>query len=261
MTIMKMPKGRSTIRKGGSLTGTHGPVSTPIRLWSFDAPPNTTLARLEADYMAGLDVVDRVEARSKSSAECGKFTTEGVKDDVLRFALDNLIPSLHKARQSIAKAKAEAADRKAKLALKTADPTDVAGAMRLQEIRTFVRHLDDDKREAWFRDRGDTIPAEVKRAVVEMPPELSGVAKSRHDLLTQDAWQVQHGPELAEIADLDNAVEAAESAVEAARDEVRKECGIADIARFNELAAAVEAKHAAPWLRRRNGTARNRLTS
>src|SRR5262249_44560204 len=124
--------------------------------------------------------------------------------------------------------------------------------MRRQEIRTFLRHLDDDKREAWFRDGGDTIAAEVEEAVVEMPPELSGVAKSRHGLLTQDAWRAQHGPELAEIADLENAVEAAESAVEAARDEVRKECGVADIAKFNELAAAVEAKHAAPWLRRRN---------
>jgi hypothetical protein len=39
--------------------------------------------------------------------------------------------------------------------------------------------------------------------------------------------------------------------VEAARDEVRLEVGIYDPAKFNELAAPIEAKHDAPWLRRR----------
>ena len=61
-----MPKGRQTIRKGGSLTGTHGPVSRPIRLWTFDPKPNTTLARLETAYMSGLDAVDRIEARTEA---------------------------------------------------------------------------------------------------------------------------------------------------------------------------------------------------
>jgi len=43
----------------------------------------------------------------------------------------------------------------------------------------------------------------------------------------------------------------AESAVEAGRDEVRAETGILDPRKFNELAAPIEAKHDAPWLRRR----------
>src|SRR5262245_31030992 len=141
MTIMKMPKGRSMIRKGGSLTGTHGPVSTPIRLWQFDSQSNPTLARLEADYMAGLNAVDRVEARTKVATESGKFTPAGVRDDVLSFTLDELVPSLHRARRSIAKAKTELTDRKAKLALKTADPTDMVAALRRQELREFLRGL------------------------------------------------------------------------------------------------------------------------
>ena len=41
---LKIPKGRPTIRKGGSLTGMHGPVSRPVKLWTFNAKPNTTLA-------------------------------------------------------------------------------------------------------------------------------------------------------------------------------------------------------------------------
>jgi len=42
--------------------------------------------------------------------------------------------------------------------------------------------------------------------------------------------------------------------VEAARDEVRKEVGIYDPAKFNELAAPIEAKCDAPWLRRRKNS-------
>src|SRR5262249_60046510 len=164
------------------------------------------------------------------------------------FALNDLVPSLHKAAQSIGKAKQEIVERRSKLALKAVDPADVAGAMRRQEIRTFLRQLDEKQRDAWFRDRGDTVSPEVRQAIIEMPPEVSGVPKSRHDLLTQDAWQAQHGPELTDISDRENAIETAESAVEAARVEVGRECGL-DIARFNELAAPVEAKHAAPWLR------------
>jgi len=48
MTTVRMtPLGRQTIRKGGSLTGAHGPMSTPIRLWDFAAEPNTTIGKLE----------------------------------------------------------------------------------------------------------------------------------------------------------------------------------------------------------------------
>ena len=71
---LRIPKGRQTIRKGGSLTGMHGPVSRPVKLWPFESKPNTTLATLEAAYMSGLDAVDRIEARTRSNAASGKFT-------------------------------------------------------------------------------------------------------------------------------------------------------------------------------------------
>jgi len=88
-------------------------------------------------------------------------------------------------------------------------------------------------------------------AVLELPPEYSGVPKSRHDLIAASALQAQHGPEIAEIAELEEAITAAESAVETGRDEVRLEAGVTDPRKFDELAAPIETKHAAPWLRRR----------
>jgi hypothetical protein len=69
--------------------------------------------------------------------------------------------------------------------------------------------------------------------------------------LTESARQTLYGPQLAEIATLEEAIAAAESAVETARDEVRLEAGALDERKFNELAAPIETKHSAPWLRRR----------
>jgi hypothetical protein len=70
-------------------------------------------------------------------------------------------------------------------------------------------------------------------------------------LLTDRALTAQHGPELAEISELEEAITAAESAVETGRDEVRLEVGVHEERKFNEMARPIEAKHDAPWLRRR----------
>ena len=247
---LKIPKGRPQIRKGGSLTGMHGPVSRPIRLWTFDAKPNTLLARLETAYMTGLDAVDRIEARTRSNAASGKLTSEGVKDDTLKYALSDLVPSLHKARTTIKKAKAEVADRKSKLKVEGPDKSDVAAAFRRMEIRTFLREMKGDDQKNYFARHGENLPTEVALAILEMPPEFSGVPKSRHDLLTERALTAQHGPDITEIAELEDAIAAAEGAVETGRDEVRLEVGVHDERKFNEMAAPIEAKHDAPWLRR-----------
>jgi hypothetical protein len=105
----------------------------------------------------------------------------------------------------------------------------------------------------YFARYGDNLPGEVAMAILEMPPEFSGVPKSRHDLMRTRALEAQHGPEIAEIAELAEAIMAAESAVETGRDEVRLEVGVLDEREFNEMAAPVEAKHDAPWLKRSKG--------
>ena len=115
--------------------------------------------------------------------------------------------------------------------------------MKLEEQTQFFARFDEN------------VPPEVAMAKIELPPSLSGVPKSRHDLITANALQAQHGPEIAEIAELEEAIAAAESAVEAGRNEVRLEVGVIDERKFNELAAPIEAKHDAPWLRRRKDAA------
>jgi hypothetical protein len=197
---LKIPKGRTTIRKSGSLTGLHGQRSRAIRLWPFDAKPNTTFARLETAYMSGLNAVDQIEEHTRSTTASGRFTPQGVKDDALKFALSDLIPSLHRARTTIKKA--EVAERKSKLHLEVPDKTDVAAAFRRMEVRTFLREIKAEEQAKYFATQADNLSSEVAMAILEMPPEFSGVPKSRHDLLSKRAIDARHGPEIAEITDL-----------------------------------------------------------
>jgi len=247
----KTLKGRNTIRKGGSVTGATGQTSRMIKRWRFNPEPNTLLARLEAAYMNGLDAVDRIEERTQSNKTSGKFTREGARDDVLNYALSSLIPGLHKARMTIKRAKAEVAERKSKLKLEGTDPSDIAAAFRRMEVRTFLREMKSEERAKYFLSHGDNLPSDVAMAVLELPPEYSGVTTTQHELLAHRVLAARHGPEIAETAELEEALSAAESAVESGRDELRLEVGGIDKQKFDELAAPIEARHSAPWLRRR----------
>jgi hypothetical protein len=65
--------------------------------------------------MSGLDAVDQIEARTRSSVASGRLTADGVKDDAVKFAMSNLVPALHQARTMIKKAKVEVAERRSRL--------------------------------------------------------------------------------------------------------------------------------------------------
>jgi hypothetical protein len=194
--------------------------------------------------------MDRAEARHAANKADSRFTPDGVRDDLLKFVLSDAVPALHQGRTTIAKARAEVAERRSKLKIEGPDKTDVAAAFRRMEIRTRLNNMKPDELTNYFARYGDNLPTEIVQAVTELPAEYSGVPQSRHDLLTERTLNAQYGDAIAEIKEIEQAIEAAESSVEAARDEVRLEVGIHDPAKFNELAAPAEAKQDAPWLRR-----------
>jgi hypothetical protein len=69
--------------------------------------------------------------------------------------------------------------------------------------------------------------------------------------VAQHALAARYGTEIAETTELEKAIAVAESVIEIARDELRLEVGGIDRQKWDELAAPIEARHAAPWLRRR----------
>jgi hypothetical protein len=92
---------------------------------------------------------------------------------------------------------------------------------------------------------------EILAAVLEMPPEFSGVPNTRHALLMEEAIKAQHGAEAEEIAQLEEAITVAESTVETGRDEMRLEVGAHDVREFERQAAEIEAKYRPVWLRKK----------
>jgi len=146
------------------------------------------------------------------------------------------------------------AERREKLVPPSPDKNDVAAAFRRMEVRTFLRDMKPEQQTQYFAKYGDNLPVEIAQALIELPADFSGIPQSRHDLLTERALNAQYSDAIAEIKEIEQAIEAAESSVEAARDEVRLEVGIHDPAKFEQLAAPVEAQHSAPWLRRRKNS-------
>lgn len=185
-----MPKGRQTVRQNGGRR---------TRLWELADSKNLTVQKLEAAYLAGFEAMDRVETRHAQNKTDSRFTPDGVKDDLLKFVLNEAVPALHQSRMTIRKAKDEVAERRGKLKLAGPDKSDIAGALRRQEIRQRLSAMKPDEQSAYFGKYGDNLPAEVAVAVVELPPEFSNVPPSRHDLLIESELNAQFGPEIQEI--------------------------------------------------------------
>jgi len=247
-------KGRFTIRAGRSDESRNGRQNKRIRGWEFEPKPGTTIAKLENIFLGALNSVDAVIARRDDATKSGRFTPDGVNNDVLQFALNQAVPVLKRGRDAIASAKQEAAALREKTKLRvpgTGDPWKVG--LMLRAVDRFAAMTQEQRNKLTINpDKLDPIEAE---ALVTAPASLTGISEVHRKLLVDRALQAQHGDKIAELQTLERAIEAAESAVEAGREEVRLETGVFDPHKFNELAAPVEAKANAPWLKkfRENG--------
>src|SRR5215831_18787231 len=255
MADFKMPyKGRMTIRAGSSDDLRNGRRNTRIRPWEFNPKPGTTIAKLESAFLSALTAVDSVAFRRDEAAKSGKLTADGVSDDVLQFALSQAVPTFKRGRLAIAAAKREASELKEKLKLAAPDTSDQWKVGLMLRAIDRVAAMTQKQRDALTRnpDALDPITAE---ALVTAPASLTGISQTHRQELVDRALQAQHGDKIAELKELERAIEFAESAVEAGRDEIRMEAGVFDPHKFNQLAEPVEAKANAPWLKkfRENG--------
>jgi hypothetical protein len=116
------------------------------------------------------------------------------------------------------------------------------------EMRDWLRSKPQTERDRLTADP-EKIDPELARAVIEMPPELTGVSAMHRTALIERAVQAEHGEAIAAIQDLERGIELAERSVESARDEIRKDTGV-DRATFDNLAQPIEQKQYQPWLKK-----------
>lgn len=235
-------EGRSTIRKFSGKGITDG--ARPGRAWSVDdAALGATGQALKKHYFAALSLMDSMEGRKPELAKSGKYTPDGIKDQLKAYAVNECVPKLKAGRTSVERARAEVQAMRSSLPKPTFDQ---AGHAMRAEIRAWLRSMPDQQRTDLLK-----APApEMVQAIIEAPfGAMSGVGDMAHARLVREAGQALAGDTLVKIDALEKAIEITELVLQGVRDEVRKEAGFGTEKEFNEMAAPIESRSAAPWLR------------
>jgi hypothetical protein len=224
-----------------------------VKLWTVDAPTGSTAEKLLKVYLGAFAAIDALDAAKATIASNPELTDVGRQKQIKESIFRETVPAMHRGQIELAKARQEVETRRAALIPPKADPTDAAAAVRRQEIRAFLRGLDDKGRDAFLKkSKGD---AEVTQAIIEQPAALSGVRDSLHDLILNEAMEAAYSPEIAELQMLEEAIDVAASAIESGRAEAHAEAAAVDPAlrdpdHFNAIAASVENRTPAPWLQK-----------
>src|SRR5262245_11909425 len=125
-----MPKGRMSIRRD---TENRSRPNRDTHLWEFDSSKNPKLAAIEKAYLDVFAAVDKVYDTQAAAVQSNRYTPEGLRDELTKSALASV--SVFKgARNTVERAKDQAAELRTKLVLSQPDPIDLVGFMRRQEI-------------------------------------------------------------------------------------------------------------------------------
>lgn len=228
-----------------------------IRLWTLGDPPEgSTLAKLQRHYLSAFEGVDRWDAKRAELKANQELTDIGKQRAALDFAFSAVMPDNLKARRTLRKAEMEVASKRAKLQQPKSDPGDLAAALRRQELRGIMRSLDDKGRDEFLRKNGllTGLNPELRQALVEMPPSVSGISQQKHDEFMREATEALNGEALQEIQTLERAIEIAASALEEGKSEIQREAiavdpAYADQDRFEARAVEAAALADPPWLK------------
>lgn len=225
-----------------------GRENREIRMWTLESKPGSTLEALERAYLGAIAAVDSAESTGRNLVADKRYTEEGARDQFRSHILQESVPAFHRGRLAINRARQELDQKRATLRLPAGDPTDAAAAIRRMGIQTWLRSISQDERDKITR--AENIDPQIREAILEVPAMMTGVAESHRAVLAEATLREAHGPLMDEIAELSEAIEVAESAVQAGRDSVRIDTGLSP-AEFELEARTVEQRHSVAWLRRR----------
>ncbi|MGY4260112.1 hypothetical protein ACVI1L_007180 [Bradyrhizobium sp. USDA 4516] len=224
-----------------------GRSNQAIRMWTLTPKPDSTIERLEKVYLDALSSVDVAENIGKQLHADTRYTDQGRQDQHRSHILNQAVPVFHQGRRAISRAKQELDDMRSRLQLPKADPADAAGAIAKMEIRTWLRGLPQAERDKITR--AENLDPQVRAAIIEATPALTGVADSHLAVLKEKVLREVHGSLIDDIAELEDAISVATSAVEAGRDSARIDTGMT-LEQFNTAAAPIERRQEVAWLRR-----------
>ena len=207
-----------TIEGRGTLKGTRDYVG----FWQHGGEHDAShLGRLRKAYMDALVIGEQLHA-DRERIQGDKNLTDIGKRDALAKSCARHAAALKRGRLAIEGAERGIAEQKEALRPKPADKTDVAGALRRQELRAWLRGLSVDERAEALKQPN----AEIVQAVVEMPAPVSGTNQAYYERMVAAAIENGNPGALDELAKLESALETAKQAVGVAAAHVRDTAGV-----------------------------------
>jgi hypothetical protein len=224
------------------------------RLWTLDAAEGSLLASLRDSYLSGFETVDARDAFKAAAIKKNRFTEDGLKESLREFSVAQTA-KIKQARNRIEKARERVAELEQEVALAPPDQSEAASRLR-DRVWQQLQRIPAGERDMQILKLAQGSPI-VGETIREMPRDLAGVSGSIYDQIVGTLMETTHGPKLAELEALREAIDVASSSVEAADEDLRAEIGVFHVADWTEMT-----KHVAPashihWLRKGPGGAVN----
>jgi len=205
-------EGRSTFR------GTHDFIGH----WTFGGEfDNSHTGRLRKAYLDAVSIGEQLHADRERIQADRNLTAVG-KRDALAKSCAKHAAALKRGRLAIEGAERGIAEQREALRPTPADKTDIAGALRRQELRAWLRGLSADERAVALKEPN----AEIVQAVVEMPAAVSGTNEAYYSRMLAAAIENGNPGAMEELAKLESALETAKQAVGVAAVHVRDTAGV-----------------------------------
>ncbi len=204
----------------------------------FDWEKHRTQEPFAQMWKAALTLQDaRDSAIAKASAlnRSPDFTPTGRSNAKRDYATQVVAPVLKDALRAIKLADENMERIRSTMAPKPLDKADLAGALKRQEIRGWLRSLSDSKRVSMLMGP-DKINPDIAAAIIEQPAELSGVTEKLRASLQFRAHAAQY-PEEARTMDLiDQAQETLDRALQSSVTELRSQLEVPELAELAGIA-------------------------
>lgn len=189
--------------------------------WKPGWSRNPAVSKLEMHFKATLRTADQVLNEAMALKKAGKLSEKGYQEAIREFALKHAVPAIKDVGEAIKAAEAELAAQRAKLAAPASDPNDFAAAARRTEIRSWFLHMGRLKSLAVLS--GDDVDPVLAQAVLDAPPQLSGLTKIDHEDIRTNLARLMHGKEFAQIEEGEGALEVARAALSTSLYHLRQE--------------------------------------
>ena len=189
--------------------------------WKPEWSKELSLMPVAKAFNTSLSAVEALMSKSADMRATGKFSQQGLTDEIRGAAQAATVPVLRRASEAVERARNDLKQRRAALAVPKPDPTNVAEAIMRGEMRTWLRGL--PQTQAVQALLNDAVDDRMLQAAFEAPAIMSGLTDQDRDMVQTRLVERRFGPELERVNELEEAVTVANSAVEIALYQLRQE--------------------------------------